>query len=55
MAFMGWTVDQAKAEMRRHLHIPLAHPRQFEFLDQMAGKIDRLYGTRTRGGEERDP
>ena len=40
MAFQGWDLEEAKNEMMSHWHIPFAHPRQFEFLEEMSEKIE---------------
>lgn len=46
MAFMGWDAGRAKREMRLHWHFPFAHPRQFEFITEMEGKIGPRHGSR---------
>jgi protein tyrosine/serine phosphatase len=46
MAFQGWELDRAKKEMILHGHIPIMHPRQFEFLEEVEPQLTRRYGSR---------
>lgn len=34
----GWSVKKAEEEMKRHWHIPSAHPQMFDYLDEKYGK-----------------
>jgi len=44
MAFQGWTLDRAKQEMTLHRHISIMHPRLFQFLDEIAPRINKFHG-----------
>lgn len=46
MAFQGWDVKLAEQDMAGRGHISPLHPRQFEFLERIAPKINPYYGSR---------
>jgi protein tyrosine/serine phosphatase len=42
MEFQGWDLEEAKREMMMHRHIPPAHPKLFEFLEEWQGGKEDL-------------
>ncbi len=45
MAFQGWSEDMAKKEMLMHLHFSFAHPRLFEYIEEVSSDINPCLGS----------
>ncbi len=52
VAFMGWSMDDAKLEAMLNWHIPPSHPDQFKYLDGVKGPIGPSFGDEPRKTKE---
>jgi protein tyrosine/serine phosphatase len=45
MAFQGWSAKKSQKEMLMHLHVPFAHPRLFDYLEEVSSGISPCFGS----------